>query len=1081
MKKIFKYRAKKISRLTNAIICTVIIFMSISTVIYGQRNYLFENISIPEGLSNTEVHSVFQDSNGYLWISTADGLNRYDGYTIKIFKNDPNDSRTIANNNCFAIAEDADGYIWVGIIGNIIARYDPKDESFKSYPVDTRSISNFSWFPTALFDSKGDLWFASSYHGMQKFNRSKGAFEFVKLDTVNIDEPWGLVMDITELKNGNILVADYTNGIRIYNNKLNLFQPYYLKANYSPSRINIVYEDQSGSIWFGGRDQLIRYAPSYYTTENFELYSLFESPTTFDGVTGITQDNEGYLWVGVYTQGMFRVDPITKIIQKFDYNMNAYGSSRYERTSIQTIYKDHFNVIWIATQEKGLIKFDPLKEPFKYVQFKTDDQIATIANVVKVISGSPKDEKITIGTSNKGLYSYNLKTKELLKLKTTIDLSGIPNGVIDIQSLAVDSNGDKWFAYNTLGLHKLDNHNSISSSILHQENKTVDYTVNSLEVDLSNNIWLSSSYGFEMYKPSTNKFTLLPTVMNKKMSDSLRREVVKIPESRLPVSSILKVGEALNLEKKFHLDKDQKVLILGIGEGRMTLGDYNLFDYGNLLNSDGELIWTMNDLSKTFNNGGGFKNRISVKCLDLKKGDYKITFTTDVGHSYGSFNVLPPIDSIWYGLQVLNINDAEYKSIKELNQREIQNDKYMPMEIGTCLEISKRLYNVIWLGSMSNSFFKYDLNSKSFKQYNFNFNNKLSSNNTITCIYEDKEGIVWVATLSNLIRFDPITEKLEKYDQKDGLPTSQVNSILEDLQGNLWLSTSGGLSKLNKNAPRDKWSFVNFDTKDGLQGFSSSKASWISSDGEIVLGSNDGIISFYPGKINEIKPNIVIEDIKISGISLKSDESGVSIDNSIYKLDELSLSYTQNNLSFEFTAIHFSRTEKNKVLYMLEGFNTDWVATDRNFVSFTNLNSGEYTFKVKGSNGDGIWNDAGKSIRIIISPPWWQTNWAYVFYILLLALGIFGSDRFFRNRVIRKERERSQARELGHAKEIESAYNDLKATQSQLIQSEKMASLGELTAGIAHEIQNPLNFVNNFSEVNSELIEELIEDRKSVV
>ena len=115
---------------------------------------------------------------------------------------------------------------------------------------------------------------------------------------------------------------------------------------------------------------------------------------------------------------------------------------------------------------------------------------------------------------------------------------------------------------------------------------------------------------------------------------------------------------------------------------------------------------------------------------------------------------------------------------------------------------------------------------------------------------------------SVLLRFDPITEKIEKYGQKDGLPSNQINSIIEDLQGNLWINTSGGLSKLNKNAPKDKWNFVNFDTRDGLPGFSNSKASCISKDGEIFLGSNEGIISYYPGKINEAKPDIVIRRYK---------------------------------------------------------------------------------------------------------------------------------------------------------------------------------------------------------------------------
>ena len=141
----------------------------------------------------------------------------------------------------------------------------------------------------------------------------------------------------------------------------------------------------SGNIWFGGRDQLIKFSPSYYTTEDFNLFSLIKNPTNYDNITGIMQDDEGYLWASVYSQGLYRINLKTKNIKRIDYTDNEINT--YGRDVINNIIKDKYGVIWIGLWGKGLIKFDPLTEPFNFYKFLTKDIASSSTNFSTVFAG----------------------------------------------------------------------------------------------------------------------------------------------------------------------------------------------------------------------------------------------------------------------------------------------------------------------------------------------------------------------------------------------------------------------------------------------------------------------------------------------------------------------------------------------------------------------------------------------------------------------------------------------------------------------------------------------------------------------
>ncbi|MBK7762206.1 MAG: hypothetical protein IPI46_02395 [Bacteroidetes bacterium] len=874
-----------------------------------------------------------------------------------------------------------------------------------------------------------------------------------------------------------------------------------------------IVQDHLGIIWIPTFDRgLLRYDGLNTTTfahDPSNPNSLVNSP-----ILTIQVDYENNIWLGTLGKGLDKFDPATNNFTH--YRHKASDPSSLSNDTVICILEDHLKNLWIGTAN-GLDLMD--KKTGKFTHFRNNPQDANSLryNAVFLLYEDRKgilwvksDESVLGPENGNGkvskiaLHRFDRKTKKFTSFQKDTSTLNPYFPMTDISVLYEDRKGKFWIGTSGQGLYTMDRntgkctrfypdvyHSAVLSETPIPSSSEINYSF--LKEDAQGAFWIGTfGYGILRYDPISNKSTHYGKIFVKDklvsakdtldgFTDGVGMKALNTKDGLFWVIS--SVGNLYNVNyhstkipffniaprgaNAFYVEPTHKILWIATDKGlfRKDVNQktekkwvHNVLDKNSLINDNISTLRADENGNLWLGTSNGLDKfePLSQKFTHYQHDSLHPTSINSKRIAYLHFdhnkNLWMATDSGISKMDKLTGKFTHYRP-------EDKNSQIFP---GNFLCIAEDHEFNIWVSS-GNGAYKLDPKSGKFRWY--------LSGSFLKTLCVDKKGIIWAGGTDALYYYDHKKDNFKLFaNQQSPIGISAIINIIEDNLQNLWVSTSTSIIKINADRKKIKKytesngvNYTNFFYNDNYK----------DADGRLYLGIGGGYYSFLPEQINDssIAPQLNIIGFTIGNTKIKTEAGGI-LSSPIWLTKEIHLHHNQNAFSFDFFATDYMSPGDEKYLFMLENYDDTWhdIGSDRRAVFF-NIPPGEYRFKVKVVNGDGA--IAEKSISVVISPPWWQTWWAYLVYGILILLIGYVLYKYQKNYILKRERENSQRKELEQAKEIEKAYNDLKITQAQLIQSEKMASLGELTAGIAHEIQNPLNFVNNFSEINIELIGEM--------
>jgi signal transduction histidine kinase/ligand-binding sensor domain-containing protein len=859
--------------------------------------------------------------------------------------------------------------------------------------------------------------------------------EHLTFRTISVEQglPHFSVYGVAQDRFGFMWFATVDGLVRYDGNRIETYRPDPLNPN-SPAagQIWCLYADREGVIWAGAiAGGLSRYDPRTERFTNYRHDRYDPNSLSSDAVRAIYQDSTGALWVGTLNSGLNRLDPASGRFTRYRHDPADPDSLSHDR--VEDIVEDGRGGLWVATYG-GLDRLDPASGRFSHYRHDPADPTSLGGNQVHALLRD-RSGTLWVGVYGAGLYRLDEAAGRFARYRHD---PAAPNTLSsnNVNVITEDHAGTIWVGTFDDGLNRLDRASGAFTRFprtLPPGQGMPSEVIVSLFPGADGLLWVGTEdRGVTIVDRRARGFTIHRADIDADgRPNTLRPGIIRaVTEDR---DGTLWIGIA-----SVGLDRFDRA------RGLVTHYNVDPADPGSPLSDRAQAMLVARDGTLWIGYNGGLDR------FD-RAADRFVHYHPDpddpAGLSHADiFDLHESRDgAIWVATRGGGLNRLDPATGRFTHYR---HDPADPSSISSdsVIAVVEDQRGGLWAGTEDAGLSRFDPATGHFTHYRSDPADPASlGSNTVAALFVDSGGTLWAATWnSGLDRFEPSSDGFVRYQVKDGLLTGKINGIEEDRHGKLWLSSNQGLSKLDpQSGATEHFTGASAGLPDGGYPLNGSSTS---SSGEIILGGVDHLVTFYPEQIEirtEAAP-VVFSSFLLSNRRVSVGD-GSPLTSAINASSALTLSHRDRVIGFEFAALDYRAPGAVRYRYRLDGFDKDWIETgsERRSATYTNLSPGRYVFRVRATNGDGVWGQEERSIAITITPPWWQTWW-FIMLAGLTAVASVGGG--FRYRLLRLE-----ARQQQLEREVAARTSELSAANLSLASEVAERSRAETEARAARD------------------------------